>query len=101
MRCYWEHLGEHISTNKRTPKKNSPPRKPKRNKLDPLQGMLSLLIGHMKNYGPKTVGTIFNLVSVHQPQMEEKVEDGCIFDRPNNGYQLIGYSTEYSIDVER
>jgi hypothetical protein len=21
MRCYWEHLGEHISTNKRTPKK--------------------------------------------------------------------------------
>jgi hypothetical protein len=60
MRCYWEHLGEHISINKRTQKKKkSPPKKPKRKKLDPPQDMLSLLIGHMKNYGPKTVGHNF------------------------------------------
>jgi hypothetical protein len=30
-------------------------------------------------------------VSVHQPQMEEKVEYGCIFNRSKNGYQLIGH----------
>ncbi len=59
MRCYWEHLGEHISTNKEHQKKDSPPKNPKRKKLDPPQGMLSLLIGHMKNYGSKTVGHHF------------------------------------------
>ncbi len=64
MRCYW---GNTLEPTKEPPKKNSPPKKPKRNKLDPLQGMLSLLIGHMKNYGPKTVHTIFNLVSVSPP----------------------------------
>ncbi len=44
------------------PKKNkfTPPKKPKRKKLDPPQDMLSLLIGHMKNYGPKTVGHQFS-----------------------------------------
>jgi len=35
------------------------PKKPKRKKLDPRRGMLSLLIGHMKKYGPKTVGHHF------------------------------------------
>jgi len=60
--CYWEHLGEHISSNRRTQKKKQirpPQKKPKRKKLDPPQDMLSLLIGHMKNYGPKTVGHHF------------------------------------------
>ncbi len=52
-------LGNTLVPTKEPQKKNSPPRKPKRNKLDPLQGMLSLLIGHMKNYGPKTVGHHF------------------------------------------
>ncbi len=30
------------------PKKKSPPKKPKKNNLDRPEGMLSLLIGHMK-----------------------------------------------------
>ncbi len=41
------------------PKKKSLQKKPKRKKLDPPQGMLSLLIGHMKKYDPKTVGHHF------------------------------------------
>jgi hypothetical protein len=56
MRCYWEHLGEHISTNKRINKKIAP-KKTQKKKTGPSSG--HALIGHMKNYGPKTVGHHF------------------------------------------
>jgi hypothetical protein len=53
-------LGNTLVPTKEPQKKKSPPKRPKRKKLDP-QGMLSLLIAHIKNYGPKTVGHHFQL----------------------------------------
>ncbi len=41
------------------PKKNRPQKHPKEKNWTVLRSMLSLLIGHMKNYGPKTVGHHF------------------------------------------
>jgi len=87
MRCYWEHLGEHISTNKRTP----PQKNPKEKNWTLLRACWAFSLATWKNMVLKPSVTIFNLVSVHQPQMEEKVEYGCIFNRSNNGYWLRGH----------
>jgi hypothetical protein len=97
MRCYWEHIGEHISTNKRTQKKFRPQKN-----WTLLRACWAFSLATWKIMVLKLLVTIFNLVSVHQPQMEEKVEYRCIFNRTNNGYWLIGPRCfiEYSIDVE-
>jgi hypothetical protein len=52
--CYWDHIGAitHCEPKKQ---QNPLPLPPKQKKLGPPKGMLSLLIGCRRNYGPKSV----------------------------------------------